>query len=78
MQRQLRRRSAANYQIVIKGKIPAYREQWFEGMHIRHDEEDNSVLTGELIDQAALHGVLKKICDLGLTLISVIKIDSPA
>ncbi len=76
MQRQPKRKSAANYQIVVQGKIPTYREQWFEGMRIRYDDDGNSFLRGELMDQAALHGVLEKIRDLGLALISVNKIEN--
>ncbi len=77
MLKQSKRRSIANYQIVVQGKIPTYREQWFEGMHIQYDNDGNSLLTGESLDQAALHGVLEKIRDLGLTLISVNKVDHP-
>ena len=78
MQKQLKRKFAANYLIVVQGKLPSFREQWFEGMHIRYDDDGNSLLTGEQIDQATLHGVLEKIRDLGLTLISVNKIEIPA
>ncbi len=67
--------SRANYRIVLQGKIPAFREQWFDGMQIQY-ADGNSVLSGELLDQAALHGVLEKIRDLGLTLLSVNKMES--
>ena len=77
MQKQSKRRSTAKYQIVVQGKIPTYREQWFEGMRIQFDDDGNSLLTGESMDQAALHGVLEKFRDLGLTLISVNKIENP-
>ncbi len=77
MLKQSKRKSTTNYQIVVRGKIPTYREQWFEGMRIRYDDDGNSLLTGESMDQAALHGVLEKIRDLGLTLISVNKIENP-
>ncbi len=76
MQRQPKRKSAENYQIVVQGKIPTYREQWFEGMRIHYDSSGNTLFTGELMDQAALHGVLEKIRDLGLNLISVKLLDS--
>ncbi len=76
MQKQLKGRSTASYHIVVQGKIPAYREQWFEGMHIQYDDDGNSLLSGEWMDQAALHGVLEKIRDLGVTLISVIRMNS--
>ncbi len=77
MLKQSKRRSTANYQIVVQGKIPTYREEWFGGMRIQYDDHGNSLLTGESMDQAALHGVLEKIRDLGITLISVNKIETP-
>jgi hypothetical protein len=62
---------ADSYEIRIKGTIG---DQWFdmfEGLNITQDEEGNSILAGPIIDQAALHGLLKTIRDLGLQLLSV-------
>ena len=59
------------YQIRIKGHLGTQRMDWFEGLTITLEEDGNTLLTGSLIDQAALHGVLKKIRDLGLPLVSV-------
>ena len=59
------------YQIRIKGHLGTQRMDWFEGLTITLEEDGNTLLAGSLIDQAALHGVLKKIRDLGLPLVSV-------
>lgn len=59
------------YQIRLKGQLDSQWTEWFEGMSITLEEDGNTLLTGPVIDQAALHGLLKKIRDLGLTLVSV-------
>ena len=59
------------YQIRIRGHLGQQRMNWFEGMTITLDEDGNTLLNGPMIDQSALHGVLKKIRDLGLILLSV-------
>ncbi len=63
------------YQIKIKGHLDSQWTDWFEGMTITLEESGNTLLTGKVIDQAALHGLLKKIRDLGLTLLSVNSIE---
>ena len=62
------------YEIRIKGHLGPRWAEWFEGMSITLEENGETVLTGEVIDQAALHGVLKRIRDLGLPLLSIIPI----
>ena len=59
------------YEIRLKGHLEARWVQWFEGLTITLEENGNTLLSGPLADQAALHGILKKVRDLGLTLISV-------
>ncbi|HSN94080.1 MAG TPA: hypothetical protein VLR89_03345 [Anaerolineaceae bacterium] len=59
------------YKIRIQGQLDSQWTDWFEGLTITLDEKGDTLLTGPLIDQAALHGVLKKIRDLGMPLISV-------
>ena len=59
------------YQIRIKGHLSEQWMDWFEGLTITLEENGNSLLTGQVIDQAALHGILKKIRDLGMPLISL-------
>ena len=59
------------YKIRVKGHIGEDWSSWFEGMTIRHEESGETLLTGPLVDEAALHGVLAKIRDLGLPLVEV-------
>jgi hypothetical protein len=59
------------YQIRIKGHLGREWTDWFEGLTITLEEDGNTLLTGPVIDQAALHGLLKKVRDLGMPLISV-------
>jgi len=60
-----------HYQIVVKGHLEARWSQWFNGMAILNLPGGEAVLSGPIVDQAALHGLLIKIRDLGLPLISV-------
>ena len=59
------------YQIKVQGHLGHQWADWFEGLVITLEEDGTTVLTGPVVDQAALHGLLKKVRDLGLTLISV-------
>ena len=59
------------YQIKIKGHLDDTLAGWFEDMTVSNLEEGDALLSGPLQDQAALQGVLKRISNLGLTLISV-------
>ena len=59
------------YQFRIKGHLGQQWMDWFEGMTIKLEEDGNTLLTGPVIDQAALHGLLKKVRDLGMPLLSV-------
>jgi hypothetical protein len=59
------------YQIRIKGYLGPKWIDWFEGLTITLEEDGDTLLTGPVIDQAALHGLLKKVRDLGLPLVSV-------
>jgi len=59
------------YQIRIKGHLDPQWAEWFGGLTITLEEDGNTLLTGTVVDQAALHGMLKKVRDLGVPLLSV-------
>jgi len=59
------------YQIRVKGHLDETLGSWFEGFSITNQEDGDALLTGPIQDQAALHGILNRISNLGLTLISV-------
>jgi hypothetical protein len=59
------------YQIRLKGHLSREWTDWFGGLSITLEEDGTTLLTGSAIDQAALHGLLKKMRDLGLPLISI-------
>lgn len=59
------------YQIMIKGHLGQQCMNWFEGLIVTLKEDGNTLLTGTVIDQASLYGILKKIRDLGMPLLSV-------
>ena len=60
-----------NYQIRILGHLGPQWMSWFDGLTIMLEEDGNTLLSGPVIDQAALHGILKKVRDLGMPLLSV-------
>ncbi len=66
----------AVYQIRIKGHLGREWTDWFEGLTITPEEGGVTLLTGVVVDQAALHGLLRTIRDLGMPLISVTRINS--
>jgi hypothetical protein len=63
------------YQISIKGHLGREWTDWFSGLTITLEDNGITLLTGPVNDQAALHGLLKKVRDLGLPLLSVIQIE---
>jgi hypothetical protein len=64
------------YRIRIKGQLDSQWADWFDGLTIILEDNGDTVLSGPIIDQAALHGLLKKVRDLGMPLISVSSVES--
>lgn len=64
-------------EIRVKGRIDESWSEWFQGFTIQPGEEGESIILGNIKDQADLYGVIAKMRDLGMTLISVNKIDDP-
>jgi hypothetical protein len=63
------------YQIRLKGHLGWRWADWFGGMTISLETNGDTLLIGPVVDQAALHGVLKKVRDLGMPLIAVIRVN---
>jgi hypothetical protein len=61
----------AVYQIKVQGQLSADWHAWFDGMTITQDAFGTTLITGPVADQAALHGLLRKVRDLGLTLLAL-------
>ena len=59
------------YQIKVKGQLDSGRSEWFEGWTITQEEDGTTLLTGSVTDQSALHGILIKIRNLNLPIVSV-------
>lgn len=64
------------YEIRIRGLLDDRWADWFEGLTITREDNGDTVLTGPVIDQAALHGLLRKVRDLGMPLISITRLGS--
>lgn len=64
------------YQIRLKGHLGPQWTDWFGGLIITLEENGDTLLTGPVIDQTALHGVLKKVRDVGMPLVSVSPLES--
>jgi hypothetical protein len=63
------------HQIRLKGHLGLQWTDWFGGLTITLKENGDTLLTGPVVDQAALHGLLKKVRDLGMTLLSVNRVE---
>jgi hypothetical protein len=63
------------YEIRVKGHLGCQWTEWFGGLTITLEENGDTLMTGPVIDQAALHGLLKKVRDLGMPLLSVNRVE---
>lgn len=66
---------ATVYQIRIKGHLGRQWTNWFEGLSITLEDNGDTLVTGTVVDQAALHGLLRKVRDLGLPLLSIMRVE---
>lgn len=66
---------AGGYEIRLKGHLDARWAYWFEGLSFTYESDGTTVLSGSVSDQAALHGLLRKVRDRGLPLVSVSQVD---
>ena len=65
------------YQIRVKGHLGRQWANWFRGLSITLEDNGDTLLTGPVVYQAALHGLLRKVRDLGMPLISAIRVNPP-
>jgi hypothetical protein len=66
---------AGRYEIRLKGRLDARWSAWFDGMRLSYESDGTTIIYGPVVDQAALHGLLQKVRDVGLPLISVIHVE---
>ena len=66
------------YQFKLKGQLSQQWLNWFEGLIVTLEEDGNTLLSGTVVDQSALHGILKKIRDLGMPLLSMNSVETGA
>jgi hypothetical protein len=66
--------AAGQYEIRIEGHLDTRWAAWFDGLALTHETDGTTVLHGPVVDQAALHGLLQKVRDLGVPLVSVIHV----
>jgi hypothetical protein len=66
---------AGRYEIRLKGHLDTRWAAWFDGMTLTHDGDGTTLIHGPVVDQAALHGLLAKVRDVGLPLVSVHQVE---
>jgi len=69
------RHGAGRYEIRLAGHLEGRWAAWFEGFGLSHAADGTTVIRGPVVDQAALHGLLAKVRDLGLPLVAVVRVD---
>ena len=70
------RSEAERYEIRLTGHLDAHWTAWFDGMTVSRHSDGTTVISGPVTDQAALHGLLQRVRDLGLPLVSVERVDA--
>ncbi len=70
------RHEADRYEIRLKGHLDTRWAAWFDGLSLTHQNDGTTVIDGPVADQAALHGLLQKVRDVGLPLVSVTRVEA--
>lgn len=69
-------REAGRYEIRLTGHLDPHWTAWFDGLTVRRESDGTTVIRGQVADQAALHGLLQRVRDLGLPLVSVTPVEA--
>jgi hypothetical protein len=69
-------RESARYEIRLTGHLDARWGAWFDGLTVSHEADGTTVISGLIVDQAALHGLLQRVRDLGMPLVSVTRAEA--
>lgn len=67
----------ASYELRVRGHLDAHWSAWFEGLAVIHQDDGTTVLRGQVSDQSELHGLLAKVRDLGVPLVSITSLEDP-
>jgi hypothetical protein len=67
--------SSGRYEIRVKGHLEPRWSAWFDGLDLTREDDGTTVIHGPVADQAALHGLLRKLNDIGLPLVSLTPVD---
>jgi hypothetical protein len=70
------RPEAGRYEIRLTGRLDAHWAAWFDGLTVSDESDGTTVISGRIADQAALHGLLQRVRDLGLPLVSVRQVEA--
>ena len=70
-----KRNEAGRYEIRLKGHLASRWAAWFDGLSLANESDGTTLIHGLVVDQAALHGLLEKVRDVGLPLVSVTQVD---
>ena len=62
------------YEIRVRGHLADRWTAWFDGLHLSHEDDGTTLIRGPMADQAALHGVLERMRDIGLPLVSIVPV----
>ena len=69
--------TSEHYEIRVKGHLGARWSAWFDGLRVVNEDDAITVISGSVPDQAALHGLLQKLRDVGIPLVSVVQVSPP-